>query len=118
VPWSKRTTFQDIAKQYLNFIKKHYLLPTSKVKIVFDSYPQVPSTKDSTHLRRVKNACTNIRITDEAILDVTKAQFLSNSINKQRFVDYLVSVLDKIEGIECLQAEDDADTLIIETCVQ
>ena len=43
------------------------------------------------------------------------AQFLSNSVNKQWFVDHHVSKLEAVQGVECIQAEHDADTLIIDT---
>ena len=54
---------------------------------VFDSYPQELTTKDSTHLQSVQRACTKNRVANDTVLDLTKPQFLSNSDNKQSFVD-------------------------------
>ena len=78
-------------------------------------YPQQPTTKDSTHLYRTQRACTKIRIANNTVLDLTKPQFLSNSDNKQNFVDYLALKLANIPGIEYVKARDNADRLIIDT---
>ena len=117
IPWSKRTKFENIAKSYVKYVKDHFLSPNCSAKIVFDSYPTVPTTKDSTHLRRNKEKCTNISITKHTILDVSKAKFLSNQSNKQRFVNFIITHLEKVCGISCIQANDDADVLIVKTAV-
>ena len=54
-------------------------------------------------------------VANDTLLDLTKPQFLSNSDNKQRFVDYLALKLANIPGIEYVKARDDADCLIIDT---
>lgn len=59
IPWTKRSTFSAIADSYVNYVKKHYLSKNCTVKVVFDSYPSVPTTKDSTHIRRGKSKSTN-----------------------------------------------------------
>ena len=117
IHWAKGTKFNEIAEQYTKFVKKHHLLPGCEVKVVFDSYPQEPTTKDSTHLRRTNQACIRIRVADDTLLDITKQQFLSNSENKQQFVDYVSSKLAMIPGIECVKARDDADCLIVDTAM-
>lgn len=117
IDWAKGSKFKKIAEQYTKFVKKHYLLPGCQVKVVFDSYPQGPTTKDSTHLRRTRQACVKIRVADDTLLDITKQQYLSNSENKQNFVDYVSLKLDGIEGIECVKARDDADCLIVDTAI-
>ena len=66
-------------------------------------------------LRRGRDKCTNIRIQKDSVLDISKIQFLSNKTNKQRFVDFIVSELNQIPKVECIQAPDDADTLIVST---
>ncbi|KAG1681764.1 Serine/threonine/tyrosine-interacting protein [Nymphon striatum] len=99
------------------FLKKHYLLPRCQVKVVFDSYPQGPTTKDSIYLRRTRQACIKIRVADDTLLDITKQQYFSNSENKQSFVDYVSLKLDGVEGIECVNARDDVDCLIVDTAI-
>ena len=96
-------------------MNKNYLLSECKVKTVFDSYPQEPTTEDSTHLHRTQRTCTKIRIANNTVLDLTKPQFLFNSDNKQSFDDYLSLKLANVPGIENVQARDDADCLIIDT---
>ena len=98
-------------------MNKNYLLSECKVKTVFDSYPQEPTTKDSTHLHRTQRTFTKISIANNTLIDLTKLQFLSNSDNKQSFVDYLALKLANIPEIENVKAKDDADCLIIETAL-
>ena len=98
----------------MNFVNKNYLLSECKVKTVFDSYPQEPTTKDSTHLHRTQRTCTKIRIANNTVLNLTKLQLLFNSANKQSFIDYLALKLANIPGIENVKARDDADCLIID----
>ena len=98
----------------MKFVNKNYLLSECKVKTVFDSYPQEPTTKDSTHLHRTQRTCTKIRIANNTVLDLTKLQFLFNSANKQSFVDYLAFKLTNIPGKENVKARDDAVCLIID----
>ena len=93
----------------MKFVNKNYLPSECKVKTVFDSYPQEPPTKDSTHLHSAQRSCTNIRIANNTVLDLTKLRFLSNSDNKQSFVDNLALKLANITGIENVKARHDAD---------
>ena len=84
-------------------MKKYYLLLECKVKTVFNSYPQEPNTKDSTHLHRTQRACTKIRVANYTVLDLTKPQFLfQQNMSKAR---------------EYVKARDDADCLIIDTAL-
>ena len=89
------------------------------MKTVFDSYPQEPTTKDSTPLHRTQITCTKISIANNTILNLTKLQFLSNNANKQSFADYLALKLANIPGIENVKARDDAGCccLIIDTAL-
>ena len=56
INWRKGNTFETLAAQYTKFEKKNYLLSECKVKAFFDSYPQEPTMKDSTHLHRTQDA--------------------------------------------------------------
>ena len=117
INWTKGSKFRDVADLYTKFVTKNYLKPECHVKVVFDSYPDEPTTKDSTHLRRARQSSTKIRVADEMVLDITKQQFLSNSNNKQSFVDYVRLKLDAIDGIQCVAARSDADCLIVDTAI-
>ena len=111
--WTKGIKFQEVAGLYTKFVTKNYLKPDCDVKVVFDSYPEEPTTKDSTHLRRTRQSCTKIKVADKMVLDISKQQFVSNSNNKQSLVDYVKLKLTDIEGIQCVSPRSDADCLIV-----
>jgi hypothetical protein len=53
-------SFESIAQMYVDHVIKKYKDPV----IVFDSYPELPSIKDATHLRRTKGIVSpNINFT-------------------------------------------------------
>ena len=70
INWTKGTKFQEVAGLYTKFVTKNYLKPDCDVKVVFDSYPEEPTTKDSTHLRRTRQSCTKISVADKMVLDM------------------------------------------------
>ena len=82
INWRKGNTFETLA----GHLPVHEVcaenLPALGV-LSQNLYPQEPTTKDSTHMHR-----TQIRVANDTVLDLTKPQFLSNSDNKQSFVDY------------------------------
>ena len=70
INWTKGTKFQEVAGLYTKFVTKNYLKPDCDVKVVFDSYPEEPTPKDSTHLRRTRQSCTKISVADKMVLDM------------------------------------------------
>ena len=44
INWTKGTKFQEVAGLYTKFVTKNYLKPDCDVKVVFDSYPEEPTT--------------------------------------------------------------------------
>jgi len=50
LPWVKGATFEAICESYVDYISKRY----DNAVVVSDGYPDGPSTKDITHLRRSK----------------------------------------------------------------
>jgi hypothetical protein len=60
IPWTHDDSFGSIAQIYVDHVIKKYKDPV----IVFDSYPELPSIKDVTHLRRTKGIVSpNINFT-------------------------------------------------------
>ena len=55
IDWRKGNTFETLAGQYTKFVKKNYLLSEFKVTVVFETYPQEPTIKDSTHLQSAQD---------------------------------------------------------------
>ena len=100
------STYKEVALNYLKIIPTN----RSQVVVVFDGYS--PSTKDHEHRRRVKDYCSDIRITKSTACTVTKKKLLVNSNNKKGLIDLICEVfLDN--GIRVIKAKDDADTLIV-----
>ena len=63
--------------------------------IIFDGY-EVASTKDLTHTRRNKGKLgPTVSLTAEMTRTSTKELFLSNKLNKQKFVHMLGAELEK-----------------------
>ena len=113
IPWVVGTTFVRLCEIYIDHVKHTY----PEAKVVFDSYPDRPTTKDVTHLRRSKGQRTTTVLFTEGMPCKTKKDlFLSNNQNKQRFIDLLAAKM-RHENIEVLQAEDDADLLIAKTAL-
>ena len=114
VKWILGSTFTDICSEYIRYITA--LSSRREVTIVFDGYKE-HSTKDMTHRRRKRHNCADIFPDLDKQLTVKKDQFLSNSDNKQRFIDILVKVL-RDSGITCIRSEADADLNICKAALE
>jgi hypothetical protein len=105
--------FGSIAQMYVDHVIKKYKDPV----IVFDSYPELPSIKDVTHLRRTKGiVLPNINFTPTMPCKTKKELFMSNSHNKQAFINMLCEKLNE-HDTRYKNAVDDADLLIAQTAV-
>ena len=109
--WDKYKTVQEFIDSHCKFVKNQY---GENAVIVFDGYSDKPSTKDITHHRRSRGKqYATIHLTSEMKVKGKKEDFLSNLKTKKRFIDMLI--LHFIEnGITVVQAEGDADLLIVE----
>ena len=115
IPWPRGVTYDNIYDLYVKYVTHKYG-PSSVV--VFDGYSDMPSTKDTAHIRRSKSQIGNtINFSSDMTLDMKKDLFLANTQNKQRFI---VSLREKFaeHKIRTLQAEGDADLLIVQTAVE
>lgn len=114
--WPKEGTYSDIYAAYVRYIKKCH---GEEVIIVFDGYGEnCNSTKSSERLRRMLNRkCPEIEFNGNSHITETKAIFLSNIVNKERFILQLCDRLNS-ERINTLTAIDDADMLIVQTAIQ
>ena len=116
IPWAANSKFEDIFESYSKFIKGN-LSTQSVTTVIFDSYPEYPTTKDSVHAVRYPTASLYVDIRPDAMLDVKKNVFLTNYKNKQSFVNKL-SVSLQNAGIVTLAAEHDADRDVVSTALQ
>ena len=99
IPWSRGSSFESILSTYGNFVSINY----GEAIMVFDGYKAF-TTKDMTHKRRSKGkkgVC--ISFDRDMNLTVTKAVFLSNSQNKQRFIKFLVFI--KFLAVQCFMTQ-------------
>ncbi|KAG1685236.1 hypothetical protein GQR58_009169 [Nymphon striatum] len=105
-PWKRGTTFDEIVKTYLNYVKT-FNNPT----VAFDGYKS-SSTKDITHQRRSNGAVgQKVLFTGNMTLRTKKEIFLSNPENKQNFIEYVLCTKLKDNNVRTLKASDDADLL-------
>ena len=114
IPWPRGVSYDSLYDLYVKYVTHKY--GTSSV-VVFDGYSDGPSTKDTTHIRRNKGQVGNtINFTNDMTLDMKKEAFLANPQNKQRFI---VNLREKFteSDIRTLQAEGDADFIIVQTAV-
>ena len=95
LPWQKEVTFDDLCQSYVDYVRRKYGTPT----IVFDGYDTGPSTKDMTHLRRTRCAVSaKVNFSGGMPLKSTKEHFLSNNVNKQKFI---IMLGEKLEDAGC-----------------
>ena len=91
----------------LYYVLKKY----GKAVVVFDGY-SAASTKDMVHKQRAKGKQgPTVSFTNDMVLSVSKDIFLSNSVNKQNFIQQLGNNL-QAAGCEFFHASSDADFLI------
>ena len=100
----KATTFESICQFYKEYAILHYGRNTI---VVFDGGYELPSTKNTTHLRRTKGRKgKHVRFNKQMKLSMKKGNLLNKS-NKQCFLDILTAI----------QALGNADLLIVSTAL-
>ena len=80
--------------------------------VIFDDYPDHPTTKDEAHTRRSgtsTSACVSLQ--ENLTVDISKKAFLVNKANTKQLIFWLINHLTKA-GIECTRAKADVDRLI------
>ena len=110
--WMKGSSFGKITDAYVTYANN--LLTHSDHKnllIVFDGYGE-SSTKDHAHVQRSPITSLEIVFHEGTIFDSIKNVFLSNDINKQRFVN-MISDKGRSNGHTTINCEADADLQIV-----
>ena len=113
ISWKVGETYDEICCHYIHYVTSKY----KQAIIVFDGYESGPSTKDVMHERRSKsNISVAVHFTSDMTCSMKKDEFLSNKVNKQRFINLLSEMLEK-HGHQTLHARADADVLMVETAI-
>ena len=100
---------------YIQYVCNTY--QSNNTTIVFDGYPDRPTTKDITHLRRSKGMKgSKVNLKEDMPCHSSKELFLSNR-NKQNFISLLGLKL-KTAGLKVIQADEDADLVIAQEAVK
>ncbi|GBM42463.1 hypothetical protein AVEN_139897-1 [Araneus ventricosus] len=86
VIWSKQETFGDVYTTYMSYIKRHY---SDEVTVFFlDRYTEssVNTKVIERQRRRMKRTSREIIFNESTVLLDPQRQFLSNLVNKERFI--------------------------------
>lgn len=113
--WNKGSMFGEICQGYLEFIQRN---SQGDSCVVFDGYPESPTTKDTAHIRRTKGICGQAVIFSlDTPCKIKKDVFLTNLENKQKFI-YLLGEYLSNRHVEVHHANDDADTNIVNIAIE
>ena len=82
--WKKDETFAEICQRYVDYVVLNF---GKDSEVVFDGYPMLPTTKDTTHVRRSKGKIVKFSLNSK--LSMNKDNFLLNKENKQAFIECL-----------------------------
>ena len=111
LPWPNQTTYANLSSLYVQYVHRHY----NHAVVVFDGYGSGPSTKDEAHQRRASSHIgAEVSFKPEMQLTMKKKPFLANPKNKQKFLYFIGSELEKA-GIEVQHSGGDADYDIVST---
>ena len=79
--WKKGETFAEICQHYVDYVVLNF---GKDSEVVFDGYPTLPTTKDTTHVRRSKGKKGKVvKFSLNSKLSMYKDKFLLNKENKQ-----------------------------------
>lgn len=115
VPWKNSDHFETICDKYYRFIEKY-----KPCIVVFDNYPDNKfSTKLYERLRRSSKRHSNsmLFLSEDQPCGIMQEDFLSNIDNKKLLINRLSEIFNSRE-ITTIQAEEDADSLIVNTAIE
>lgn len=117
VIWQRGTKISTICERYIHFITQNY--HGRRCTVVFDGYSlSTSSTKFAEQQRRYRlSKSADIHFYEDTEINVKQEDFLSNKFNKIRLINILKGKLED-NGVKTLQAESDADVLIVDTAVK
>lgn len=113
IPWPQGfPKYRQICDIYCQYVTGTY----GAAVVIFDGYKQ-SSTNDMAHQRGTGGkTATSVTFSDDMKLTMMKDHFLSNSSNKQSFINMLSRYYRKV-GCQTHHSQADADLLIVQTAV-
>ena len=112
VVWPRGLTYNAICLLYIQYVHRRY----PRATIVFDGYDDGPTTKDCTHQRRGHGCGPAVLFDPDMLVTLKKDKFLSNQVNKQKFINLLSENLEHA-GYSTRHAKGDADVMIVDTAI-
>ena len=115
IPWPRGfPTYRGICDLYCSYVTTRKY---GAAIVVFDGYTS-SSTKDMTQQRRAGGKTgTTVTFSDDMTVTMKKDHFLSNSSNKQSFINMLSGYLQK-RNCQTRHSQADADLFIVQTSVE
>lgn len=108
--WPRPAIYATALDAYCNYVLRHY---GKNSIVVFDGYPDSPTTKGEEQRRRVLGKTSaDLQFSEGMPTLCSQAAFLSNRNNKDKLIKLLISRL-QAKGVRTHQAEADADVSIV-----
>ncbi|KAJ8685740.1 hypothetical protein QAD02_021533 [Eretmocerus hayati] len=118
VVWHQGDIIDAILQRFVKHIEKHF---SQGRTVIFDGYPSIPDARHIKSLeraRRVKqNQAREAQSERGMPMPLSKDKYLSNEKNKNRLIQLLTEDL-RAAGHTCEQADEDADTLIVNSAIR
>ena len=111
VRWFRNVVYKQVVTQYVDLVRARY---EAGAVIVFDGYPDLPSTKDHEHERRhcKVSSCPEVECEDSVPAVYSQEVFLANDKNKDKLIKKLIPQLTSA-GFIAWQSSSDADVDIV-----
>jgi hypothetical protein len=113
VKWLPNGTYEDIIKQYKDFLVKAF----GQCTVVFDGYYNGPRTIDHKHQVQGSRLSQRVTVTLNKKVEVSQDIFLKNGKNKTMLILFLGDHLREY-GFKIFKSDGDADTLIVKVAIQ
>lgn len=106
VVWPRPATYGDIIDNYTSSVLQNY---GRSCIVVFDGYPDYPTTKGcEQHRRALRKTSADIHVSENTVTTTSQAEFLQNRNNKKALICSIATRFDN-EKIFVKIAEADAD---------
>lgn len=88
--WPNNETYGEIIERYVETVVEKY---GKDCHLVFDGYPDYPTTKGLEHIRRSKRTLRELNFTLNMQCTTNQSKFFANPTHKSQFIELLVQKL-------------------------